>query len=132
MSSLLLLEYNEDQWKRYSEAEQQECYDTWIKKYLPVTDYHGIVLKLKPDPIFPSGEHEYPYVYWRYDLTKDRKPKKDFEISCHVYIDLDQSVTDIDPRLRAKIELAVREYPNGTTWQVSNGTKELLRGKVNK
>ena len=132
MSSLMFLQYDEDQWFRYSEKEQQECCDAWIKKYLPNPECHGIVLKLIPDPVFPRGEQEYPYVHWQVDLTPLRKPKRDFEVlEAMVTIVLTKEAFDVP--LRKEVEMELLKYPNGTKYRVANCNDEIvLQGRVNK
>lgn len=56
-----LVEYDEDQWFKYDKMGQDFCIETWVKKATPL-GAKFVVLRLLPDPLFPVGEHELPYV----------------------------------------------------------------------
>jgi hypothetical protein len=65
-----LVEYNEDQWGRYAKPEQEVCFEAWAKKAKPL-GAQFVVLRLFPDPLFPTGEHSLPYVARSYPVDQD-------------------------------------------------------------
>lgn len=133
MASVHCITYDEDLWFRYDDAQRQACKDAWLRKYDPVEDYHTLVLKLIPDSLFPrNAEKPLPYIEWQVDLAARRKPVLPYEIAANVRITLSE---DADLyRMRGKIDLALREYPNGTRYQVFNHgcDKPVLQGVVTK
>jgi hypothetical protein len=56
-----LVEYDEDQWLKYDKEGQEHCFDTWIRKAKPMGALF-VVLRLIPDPLFPSTDKVVPYV----------------------------------------------------------------------
>lgn len=128
---IYLIRYDEDQWERYDDAGKQFCYDTWIKKATPLA-VDTVVLQLIPDPIFPRGSHEKPYVGWQHWI--ERKADKGFVITGIATVWLPKGVNELDVPLRAKIEREVYEkYPNGTTYVILGGNShQLVQGKVQK
>lgn len=64
--------YDEDQWNRYSQEQQDDCFATWMKKATQ-NGATRCVLTLLPDKVFPAGEHTAPYVA-RQELCKANLP----------------------------------------------------------
>jgi hypothetical protein len=62
-----LVEYDEDQWLKYDKAGQEHCFETWAKKAKPM-GAQFVVLKLVPDPVFPSSDKIIPYVFRSYPV----------------------------------------------------------------
>jgi len=65
-----LVEYDEDLWNRYDAAGKEDCFDTWAKKAKPL-GAQFVVLKLFPDPLFPSGDKVIPYVARSYPVEQE-------------------------------------------------------------
>jgi hypothetical protein len=65
-----LVEYDEDLWNRYDKAGQEHCFETWAKKAKPMGAVF-VVLRLVPDPVFPSGDKTIPYVARSYPVEQD-------------------------------------------------------------
>lgn len=74
-----VVDYDEDQWKRYTEETQEFCRQTWTKKAQALR-CERVALRLIPDPLFPSGEKDKPYFVWQHNLVapveKPKVPKK--------------------------------------------------------
>lgn len=65
-----LVEYDEDQWNRYDKPGQDSCFEIWVKKAKPLGAMF-VVLKLFPDPVFPSGSKTTPYVVRSYPVDQE-------------------------------------------------------------
>lgn len=61
MSTVRVIDYNEDQWICYSKERQDHCFEQWIRAARPL-GFTFVSLRLNPDPVFPSGTHTKPYV----------------------------------------------------------------------
>lgn len=59
--SVYLVNYDEDQWMRYTDAQKQHCMDTWIKKAEPL-GVKRVLVKIHPDILFPSYGKTRPYI----------------------------------------------------------------------
>jgi hypothetical protein len=65
-----LVEYDEDQWLKYDKAGQEHCFETWAKKAKPM-GAQFVVLRLIPDPLFPSGDKTIPYAARSYPVDQE-------------------------------------------------------------
>jgi hypothetical protein len=65
-----LVEYDEDQWFKYDKEGQDFCIETWKRKAEPL-GAQFVVLRLLPDPLFPTGEHTIPYVVRSVPIVQD-------------------------------------------------------------
>lgn len=110
-----VIEYDEDQWYRYDDAGKQFCYDTWIKKATPLPDIDMVVLRLIPDPVFPRGDKELPYIEWQHCIDRREQPVRDGR------------------SLRHDVEALLQRLPADATYEtMCTALKNLLAGKVNK
>jgi hypothetical protein len=124
-----VVQYAEDQWMKYDDATKQHCYDTWIARATPLPDIDMAVLRLIPDPLFPQHGHEAPYVEWQHCI--DRREKLAFK--CEAFVQIQLSCVDMDIPMRHAVESKLREYPNGTGYEVLNSINNaVLSGKVSK
>lgn len=65
-----LIEYDEDQWLKYDKEGQEHCFETWAAKAKPM-GAEFVVLRLIPDPLFPSGDKTIPYVARSYPVNQE-------------------------------------------------------------
>lgn len=65
--------YVEDNFLRYSQEQQDDCFAAWMKKATQ-QGCTRVVLTLLPDIVFPSGTHTTPYVF-RQELCKANLPE---------------------------------------------------------
>lgn len=56
-----LVNYDEEQWNKYSPEAQEQTMQAWVKKAKPMGAEY-VVLRLHPDPLFPAGDKTAPYV----------------------------------------------------------------------
>lgn len=90
-----LVEYDEDQWMKYSEEDKQYCMDTWIKKAEPL-EVERVVVRIHPDILFPRYGNQRPYIDRQHRFPK---AEKGWETSKHLKVqtNTDQvSLTDAD------------------------------------
>lgn len=65
-----LVEYDEDQWLKYDKEGQEHCFEAWVRKAKPMGAMF-VVLRLIPDPLFPSGEKTMPYIVRSYAVERE-------------------------------------------------------------
>ncbi len=53
--------YDEDQWFKCDDAGHERCIATWVKKAKPLGALF-VVVRLFPDPLFPSRDRTTPYI----------------------------------------------------------------------
>lgn len=83
-----LVEYDEDQWNKYDKAGQEYCFETWAKKAKPMGAVF-VVLKLVPDPLFPTGDKSIPYVARSYAVEQDTFNPVSISVKLTAVIDAD-------------------------------------------
>lgn len=115
--------YEEDLWNALDDDHKDFCKAHWVKVSTPIPDVRHIVLRLIPDALFPSGEHELPYVAWQHEiLEKDNDP--DYTMSAVVSVTMN---TDWTAALQSKMmrEMA-RAYPSGSRFEIRTRKGVLL------
>lgn len=103
--SVYLVEYNEDQWMKYSEEDKQYCMDTWVKKAKP-TGVSRVVVKIHPDILFPRYGRDRPYIDRQYRFPQEEKGWQAHRV-IHVQTNTDQvSLTEADLKRIEQVEIA--------------------------
>ena len=105
---------SEDEWLSYPDEHKREL----KQKYITLASRMGhekIVLKLEPDPIFPSTEHNKPYIEWQYNIPQ---PDTDWTFSHTVYISTNIAQVTLSKLDFIRLEKMYKQYPKGTRFIV--------------
>jgi hypothetical protein len=134
-----LVEYDEDQWNRYGAEDKEFCFDTWAKKAKPLGALF-VVLKLFPDPIFPSSDRTTPYVVRSYPVEHEtfNPVKVSVRLSAEIHADTWERASEGDKfklKIAARQELAMHALAcpgcSYTIWTRSNDTPmNIEQGKL--
>lgn len=127
-NSMYLIEYNEDQWLKYSDDQKQFCYDTWIKKAEPLS-VTFVTLRLMPDPIFPINGRTKPYVEWQHRF--DRKAETILTVN-HALVAIYSTEATMTPAAIRERDAILATFPSGTWYEIWNGTTIIDKGVVHK
>lgn len=101
-----LVEYDEDQWNKYDKAGQEHCFATWADKAKPM-GARFVVLRLIPDPIFPTGDRTVPYVARSYVVDQETFNPISVSVKLIASVDADTWARALDGE-RMKIKTAAR------------------------
>lgn len=134
-----LVEYDEDQWLKYDKEGQEFCFETWAKKAKPLGAVF-VVLRLVPDPLFPSGEKTTPYIFRSYPVEQETFNPIQVNVNFSARIDPDvyKHATDGERMQlisKARQDIAMHAMAtSGCTYDVhtlENGAPKILtRGRV--
>jgi hypothetical protein len=102
-----LVEYDEDLWNRYDKPGQEHCFQTWAGKAKPMGAVF-VVLKLIPDPVFPSGDKTVPYVVRSYPVEQEafNPVTVTCKLTANIHADTWQHASEGE---RMKMKLAARQ-----------------------
>lgn len=127
---IYLVEFDEDLWKSYDLELQEYCKAEWRKKATPIAKCRFVLLRLYPDPLFPTHGHEKPYTEWQEPIEHpDAAP---FTVDTTIYIRLRNDAVAVDPAMRPAITQRLGEVGQpGAAWRIvtPNGTV-LESGKL--
>lgn len=109
------VQYDEDLWNALDDERRDFCKSEWVRKATPLDGVRFVVLRLIPDALFPSGEHETPYVAWQHEITeKDDDP--DYEISVVISVVL---AVEWTPQLQSTIMRSLaKQFPSGAKFAI--------------
>lgn len=112
-----LVEYDEDQWNRYDAETQQQCVDTWVKKAKPL-GAEFVVLRLIPDPLFPSSDKAGPYIARSIPINTDTFDpfKLSAKLSCEIDRDTYWNASEGE-RMRLKTAARAKLAMNALVWK---------------
>lgn len=111
-----VVNYSEDLWLA-TEHSHDFAKETWRKKARDA-GCTVVGLRLHPDELFPSGEHELPYLAWSETIKQD--DGEGFEIATQVTVTVDTSTKFIEPPMRVRISKALAQQPAGTRYTIVN------------
>lgn len=69
-----VIEYDEDLWESLPESSKDTCKGVWRKKAESL-GVRWVGLRLVPDPMFPRGAREKPYIAWQHMFPEARPVK---------------------------------------------------------
>lgn len=106
---------DEDRWLSFTDTEQATCREAWSYA-TKESGLEMVVLRLTPDPLFPTGGNEQAYIAWQ-----ERLVRKDFTIDTTATVNVPTTATVLSPIATGKIMAKLREiYPVGTKWKIVN------------
>lgn len=119
------VQYDEDQWNLYDDAGKQYCYEYWKKKAKPMGVAY-VALRLVPDPLFPSGPREAPYIAWQYMFPVEADVSYTTKTVVHVTL-----LSEPTPRIRHDVEAELAtSHPKGSAWRAYWNDKQVWNGRV--
>lgn len=90
-----LVEYDEDQWLKYDKAGQDHCFETWAAKAKPMGALF-VVLRLIPDPLFPTTDKTVPYIVRSYPVERETFNPISVAVTLKAQIDPDTYLNALD------------------------------------
>lgn len=110
------IDYGEDAFLSLPDERKQYCYDTWVQK---ANDRKNkiVALRLIPDPLFPSGDNEKPYIFWQQKLEAAEVKQWSVEAKVQVFLTSTAEVTE-HYLLMIIAELRTR-YPVRTVYEIT-------------
>jgi hypothetical protein len=128
-----VVEYDEDQWNKYDEAGQNFAFQRWADKAKPLGCVM-VVLRLVPDPIFPSGSNTAPYVARQEQIAPTAKPLSvSIAVTCRIDKFTFDSASELDRlalRRAARAELSKYSMPGNPSYTIMVGDEQLEHGKI--
>lgn len=119
------IEYDEDQWHRYDDAGKEYCKSYWLKKAEPM-GVRFVALRLVPDPLFPAGARETPYIEWQHVFEFKADIPYTTQTVVHVTLNVEP-----EPKVRFALEDELRKtHPKGTTFRAWWDGKQYWTGRV--
>lgn len=112
-----IVDYDEDQWKRYTAETQEYCKATW-KKRAAAQGCERIALRLIPDPIFPCYGKEKPYFVWQEDLLSRSKVQALYTFAAEVVVTLAHDLNR--KQMQELMHTLSRSYPRGSRYRIEH------------
>ena len=135
-----VVQYDEDQWKRYDTERQEFCLAEWVKQATPM-GAHYIVLRLLPDALFPSGDKTAPYVARTIPIQREDFDPVQISIKLCANIDADtwdkaseMQRGNLKTAARTKLGMIAAQLDSGVSYEImtreNNVAKRVEAGKL--
>lgn len=114
--------YSEDLWLGLDDDRREYCKQRWLEVATPIPGVRFIVLRLIPDPLFPSTDKESPYVAWQQEIEK--QGDADYTMKAVIAVEMNVEWT---AALQSKMmrDMAAH-YPSGSKFEIRTRKGNLL------
>jgi hypothetical protein len=128
-----LIQYDEDQWNRYDKTRQLHCFAEWEKKATALGAEY-VVLRLIPDPIFPSGDKTVPYVARSIAIRRDdfNPIRTSMKLTAEIDGDTWDRATemqrgDLKAKARTQLGMIAMQHGEGCTYEIFTRENKIAK-----